>query len=199
MLIHREYINGFPEKLVIGNDQVIAENANRPHGHGKINPSNFTPYPKNPIIARLFKEIGRADELGSGVRNLYKYTRIYSGGDDPQLLEGDVFKIIIPVTPQATPQAENDKINALLEYCIEPRSREGIQTFMGLKDRKHLRLEILNPLIQEGKHLLTIPEKPTSPNQKYYSKLKGPKTCLKTPHPLFPKSGASATSCGTGE
>ncbi|WP_048103002.1 Fic family protein [Methanosarcina barkeri] len=66
-------------------------------------------------------------------------------------------------------------MNALLKYCIEPRSREEIQNFMGLKDRKHLRLEILNPLIQEGKLLLTIPEKPTSPNQKYYSKSKGSK------------------------
>lgn len=147
MLIHREYINGFPAKFIIGNNQVIAENANRPHGHGRINPSDFTPFPKNPIIARFFKEIGRADELGSGVRNLYKYTRIYSGGAEPQLLEGDIFKVIVPVTPQATPQAENDKINALLEYCIEPRSREEIQEFMGLKDRKHFRLEILNPLI----------------------------------------------------
>ncbi|WP_048049169.1 Fic family protein, partial [Methanosarcina mazei] len=77
-------------------------------------------------------------------------------------------------TPQATPQAENDKINALLEYCIEPRSREEIQEFMGLKDRKHFRLEILNPLIQEGKLFLTIPDKPNSPNQKYYSHLKDP-------------------------
>lgn len=186
MLIHREYINGFPAKFVIGNNQVVAENANRPHGHGRINPSNFTPYPKNPIIARFFKEIGRADELGSGVRNLYKYTRIYSSGADPQLLEGDIFKIIVPVTPQATPQAtlqatpqatqENvtNKIAALLEYCIEPRSRVEIQEFMGLKDREYFRLEILNPLIREGKLLLTIPEKPTSPNQKYYSKPKDP-------------------------
>ena len=33
--------------------------------------ADFTPYPKNPITARFFKEIGLADELGSGVRNLY--------------------------------------------------------------------------------------------------------------------------------
>ena len=38
MLIHREYINGFPAKFIIGINQVVAENANRPHGHGRINP-----------------------------------------------------------------------------------------------------------------------------------------------------------------
>ena len=86
ILIHREYINGFPAKFIIENHQVRTKNANRPHGHGMINPADFTPYPKNTVIARFFKEIGRADELGSGVRNLFKYTRNYSGGVDPQLI-----------------------------------------------------------------------------------------------------------------
>ena len=40
--------------------------------------------------------IGYADKLGSGVRNLYKYSKIYSG-KDPELIEGDVFKIIVPL------------------------------------------------------------------------------------------------------
>ena len=43
-----------------------------------------------------FKEIGRADELGSGVRNLFKYSKIYSGAK-PQLLEADIFRTIIPI------------------------------------------------------------------------------------------------------
>jgi len=41
-----------------------------------------------------FSNIGRADKLGFGVRNLYKYTKIYSGGE-PELIEGDVFKTIV--------------------------------------------------------------------------------------------------------
>ncbi|GHV79693.1 hypothetical protein AGMMS49944_14840 [Spirochaetia bacterium] len=47
-------------------------------------------------MARFFVNIGRADQLGSGVRNLYKYTQIYSGSD-PELIEGDVFRTIIPL------------------------------------------------------------------------------------------------------
>ena len=34
-------------------------------------------------IARVFRETGRADELGSGVRNIFKYTTIYSKGGQP--------------------------------------------------------------------------------------------------------------------
>lgn len=82
---------------IIKSGEGLSVNANRPHGHGMINPADFTPYPKNPVIARFFKEIGRADELGSGVRNLYKYTRIYSGGADPKLIEDDIFRTILPI------------------------------------------------------------------------------------------------------
>ena len=40
--------------------------------------------------------MGFADELGSGVKNLYKYSKSYSGSD-PELIENDIFKIIIPI------------------------------------------------------------------------------------------------------
>jgi len=96
LLVHREYSKGFPAKIVIESDRIYAENWNRSNRHGRIDPDNFTPDPKNPIIARFFVNIGRADKLGSGVRNLYKYTKIYSGSE-PELIEGDVFKTIVPL------------------------------------------------------------------------------------------------------
>lgn len=97
LIIHREFSNAFPAKLIIENERVYTENWSRPHGSGVIDPANFSPYPKNPVIARFFKEIGRVDELGSGVINVYKYTGIYSSGAKPTFIEGDVFKIIIPL------------------------------------------------------------------------------------------------------
>ena len=38
----------------------------------------------------FFREIDRADELGSGMRNLMKYGKAY-GGADPQLIEQERF------------------------------------------------------------------------------------------------------------
>lgn len=85
-------------EFIIKEDRVVTENWNRPHGHGPIDPAVFTPFPKNPVIARFFKEIGWVDELGSGVRNTFKYVAIYSNGKDPVFEEGDVFRCIIPLT-----------------------------------------------------------------------------------------------------
>ena len=35
------------------------------------------------------------------MRNLYKYTPVYTAGGKPELIEGDVFRINIPVTGAA--------------------------------------------------------------------------------------------------
>jgi len=95
-LVHREYTSAFPAKIIIERDRIVTENWCLPRAPGRIDPDNFTPYPRNPILSRFFINIGRADVLGSGVRNLYLYTKIYSGGE-PELIDGDVFKTIVPL------------------------------------------------------------------------------------------------------
>lgn len=59
------------------------------------------PFSKNPPISKVFRAIGLADELGSGMRNTYKYTRLYSGAE-PEFKEGDVFRTVIPLSEAAT-------------------------------------------------------------------------------------------------
>ena len=103
-LIHREYSNAFPAKLVIEKSRMYTENANRPNGVGEIDLNDFSPYPKNPVIAKVFKELGFADELGSGVRNSFKYTMPYSGAN-PTFEEGDIFRAIIPLSAESRPES----------------------------------------------------------------------------------------------
>jgi ATP-dependent DNA helicase RecG len=95
-LIHREYSSSYTAKFVIEQDRMYVENANRAASGGVITVDNLEPNPKNPIIASFFRNIGYADQLGSGVRNLFKYSKYYSG-QEPQFCEGDVFRIIVPL------------------------------------------------------------------------------------------------------
>jgi len=101
LLAHRDFSNAYVAKLVIEKEQIFTENANLSHGHGALNLATFEPFPKNPPISKVFREIGLADELGSGMRNTYKYTKMYSGSD-PLFVEGDIFRITIPLTEVAT-------------------------------------------------------------------------------------------------
>ena len=95
-LIHREYTSSYQAKFIIENDQIYVENANRSVQNIMITPKNMEPNPKNPIIASFFRNIGYADQLGSGVRNLFKYSKHYSG-KDPKFIEGDIFRIVVPL------------------------------------------------------------------------------------------------------
>lgn len=58
--------------------------------------NKFKAFPKNPAISKVFREIGYADELGSGMRNTNKYTKLYSGGT-PRFVADNIFQIIIPI------------------------------------------------------------------------------------------------------
>lgn len=192
-LAHRDYSNGYIAKMIIEKDRILMENGNKAHGIGALNIETFKPFSKNPPLSKIFREIGYADELGSGMRNSYKYTRLYSGAE-PKFIEGDVFEIIIPLTTgslikvgssaqvsaqvgeqvsaQVSAQVDIAKLNAeslnsLLQFSCEPRTREELQQFCKIKSREYFRKNILSPLVENGLLLRTIPDKPNSKNQKY--------------------------------
>ena len=95
-LMHREFTSSYTAKFVIEKARAYVENANRSIKDGVITVDNLEPISKNPIIAAFFRNIGYADQLGSGVRKLFKYSKFYSG-KEPEFMEGDVFKIIVPL------------------------------------------------------------------------------------------------------
>jgi hypothetical protein len=100
-LAHRDYSSGYPAKMIIDDEKITVENSNLAHGFGALDLRKFEPFPKNPTISKVFREIGLADELGSGMRNTYKYTQLYSGRK-PLFEEGDIFRTIIPLSKIAT-------------------------------------------------------------------------------------------------
>jgi len=95
-LMHREMSSSYTAKFIIEKDRMYTENANRATTGGVVTLENFAPDTKNPIIGSFFRNIGLADELGSGVKNLYHYVPLYSG-KPPELIDGDVFRTIVPL------------------------------------------------------------------------------------------------------
>ena len=108
-LAHRDYSSGFPAKMIIDDEKIIIENSNLSHGTGILDLQKFEPFPKNPSISKVFREIGIADELGSGMRNTYKYTQLYSGAT-PIFEEGNIFRTIIPLKKIATQKVGGENV-----------------------------------------------------------------------------------------
>lgn len=150
-------------------------------GFGNLKLATFAPFPKNPAISKVFREIGLADELGSGMRNTYKYTQLYSGGE-PKFVEGDVFRTIIPlceanaimavgpttqVTTTVATQDKDKRLETLIEFCNIPCSKKEMMEHMTLTNTNPFRKSYLKPLLDSGKLVMTIPDKPNSHPSNY--------------------------------
>lgn len=55
----------------------------------------------------------------------------------------------------------------LLDFCSEPKSKAEIQQYMGIKSERYIRQKLIMPLLEKGLLYRTLPDKPSSPNQKY--------------------------------
>ncbi|MCB9336466.1 MAG: putative DNA binding domain-containing protein [Thermotogae bacterium] len=128
-LAHRDYSSGFPTKMIIDDEKITIENSNLTHGMGALDLQKFEPFPKNPAISKVFREIGLADELGSGMRNTYKYTRLYSGVD-PLFEEGDIFRTIIPLKKIATQKVGGENVPRNVPQDVPRMSFEEIKNII---------------------------------------------------------------------
>ena len=116
------------------------------------------------------------------------------GGADPQLIEGDIFQMIVTVpefgenpaeipditqvgaevkahdTPEVTPE-----VMKMLGCMSGEMTRGEIMQRLGLKDEKHFREQYQQTGIRLGIIEMTIPDKPRSSKQKYRITEKGKK------------------------
>ena len=154
-LMHREYVNPRSATVEIKADSSIFKNANKPHLHGILEPANYESFPKNPHLAKFFVQIGRAEELGTGIRKIFKYSKLYSG-EFPLVDENDIFTVHVPVlvteeventTPITTP-ITTPKTTPITTPITTPKTTP-IKTYKKLTNKELLIINILveNPRI----------------------------------------------------
>ena len=84
---------------------------------------NYTPFAKNPTLAKFFREIGYAEELGSGFIKIIENSYLYSG-QPPIFEDKEMFKVTIPLlrdeklNENALIYLANDEINGTLNDTL---------------------------------------------------------------------------------
>lgn len=147
--------------------------------------------PRNKGLFKMFNLIGLGEHAGSGVPDIFKAWKD-EGLKKPEVKEqfgeGHPDRTILTL-PLVT---ENDETSAgsddfishsavetdlsieqlrdILEFCNVPRKRAEIQEYCGYKSAYHFRESVLNPLLEDGQLVRTIPDKPKSPKQMYVRK-----------------------------
>jgi ATP-dependent DNA helicase RecG len=164
------------------------KNPNIPHGRGPLDPAHFTPYPKNPTICKFLIQLGRYEELGSGVNNVTKYLPFYApGAGAPSFIEDDMFTTVVPLAPVAgevTKEGTGEvagevkgevagEVMELLRVTKTAMSRHELQRVLKLKGQANFRDRYLLPALRARLIEMTVPDKPNSRLQKYRLTEKG--------------------------
>ena len=138
--------------------------------------------PRNAALIKMFNLVNIGERAGSGIPNIYSVWK-KQGWKLPVLSESyDPDRITLSLAikngnaiEERTELAHNaiqidispSKLLEILKFCNEPKTRAELQVFCGYRSSAHFREKILGPLLAGGQLILTIPDKPNSPKQKY--------------------------------
>lgn len=136
---------------------------------------NERPVRRNPLITRTLYYSKDMESFATGLKRIY--TACKAAGcrvEFEQQAYG--FAVIFYRRNTSTQDSPQDKHqdniqdslqNRILEYCKVPRSKKEITVYMGYKDVKSFAKRYLKPLCEAGELQMTIPDRPSSRNQKY--------------------------------
>jgi ATP-dependent DNA helicase RecG len=144
---------------------------------------------RNPVIARVFRELELIEEWGSGYKRIKE--ACFKGGYPEPIWEelGTVLRVTFfphSETSQLSAKAPRHQgakleprhqgteteeyknvIQQICIFCREPRLMSEILHSLDRTDRTKFRKRYIYPMIQDGLLELTLPNKPKSSNQRY--------------------------------
>ena len=95
--------------------------------------------------------MGLVDELGSGVRNMFAYNKVYSNAE-PIIKEGDVFEITIPlVSKEEVKVIVNTQLGTVLNYIKENGRITSKETCNILNLERSRASQLLNVWVSNNK------------------------------------------------
>lgn len=151
ILIHREFMDKTPARILIYKDRIVSENANTPKLFTNVDLDNNEPFSKNSTIARVFRMIGYADEVGSGFEKIKNVCNEFFESK-PIIQDKDIFKVDISLVSIASTQTEEilnkEKILAYISANGRINNQEGREL---LKLEKTQVTNLLNELIKESR------------------------------------------------
>ena len=124
---------------------------------------------RNEFVVTLYNENYSDDNFRRDVVYTESYS-VYSEVREPALVYmGAAPGSILRPVPPVYPAVRKDPVQSILEFCREPKSRGEIAAMLGIKTNFYVMEKYVAPLVAEHRLALTIPEKPKSKFQRYYT------------------------------
>lgn len=174
--VHNSWISGNAPMITVFSDRIeILSRGTLPPGQTTEGFFAGESVPVNQKLSDIFLQLHISERTGRGVP---KITEIY--GKETYAFRENSIVVVIPFDKLATdtdaPVNALDNVlvdvsdetieSKIIAFCSEPKGVLEILKMLGYTDKRTVR-KYLDPLIKAGRIAMTVPDKPTSKNQKY--------------------------------
>ncbi|MCD8200594.1 MAG: putative DNA binding domain-containing protein [Clostridia bacterium] len=171
-LEHRDYsvyTERMPIRIEMYRDRMEITNQGGLYGRATLDSlgrtfSKVGPDTRNAALVEMLECLGLIENRFSGIPTIQKE---FALANLPSPIFSSVhgeFKVIFKNSYNCTANS----LESVLEFCEIPRTRDEIVQFIG-KSQNYVVSKVINPLVKDGKLGLTIPDKPHSSKQKFFS------------------------------
>ena len=184
-IVHKDYSSYNPIQISVYEDKIyIWNDGEMPSGLDSTDKlfMKHSSKPYNPKLADVFFKSGMIEAWGRGFDKIREACAKY---DAPlpeynisasgimvlckacdkylELLHGELHPV------QSEQDDEQDIVNDIIAFCSEPKSAKEIVEKFAFSNRLYLKRHFLDEMLMNKKLKMTLPDKPSSRNQKYYS------------------------------
>ena len=173
-LVHRDYsihTEGMPIQIQLFEDRMEIRSPGGIYGRitvdqlGKVQPDT-----RNPVLASALEILHITENRYSGIPIMKK--ELEQAGLPPMRMEERRGTFVITfykqrLSGQMTETCDDVQVESLLDFCKQPRSREEITEFLGIKTTGYAMQKYVKPLLEQKLLVLTIPNQPRSHRQRY--------------------------------
>ena len=132
---------------------------------GKVQPDT-----RNPVLASELEVLKITENRYSGIPTIRRTMAEYNLLEPEFSEERGSFVVKLYKYEVDTKNAASDEVNEdLILFCRTPRTRKEICDYLGLNSVTYAIQTHVMPLVEAGKIKMSIPDKPKSPKQLYYS------------------------------
>ena len=174
-LVHRDYsihTQGMPIQIIMYENRIEIRNPGGIYGRIKIDQlGKVQPDTRNPVIASELEVLKVTENRYSGIPTIRRTMQEYNLPQPEFLDERGSFIVKLYKYGENTvaPEMQEIENNELILFCKTPRTRKEICDYLGLHSITYAIQTHVMPLVSKGIIKMSIPDKPKSPKQLFYS------------------------------
>lgn len=173
-LVHRDYsihTEGMPIQLIMFQDRLEIRNPGGIYGRMRVDQlGKVQPDTRNSVLASALEIMHITENRYSGIPTIRMEMDRYQL-EQPEFVDerGSFIVRLYSKTKEKTEAIHTEEAMDLILFCRTPRTRKEICEYLGLTSVTYAIQKHVLPLIEAGQLKMSLPDKPKSPRQLYYS------------------------------